>query len=75
MTSFEATPRRWGNSLGITLPKELVEQQGIAAGKPVTVFVIRQDTSDLRRIFGSVKLKRSTDDLLKEADEGWPSDW
>ncbi|MFH1848700.1 MAG: AbrB/MazE/SpoVT family DNA-binding domain-containing protein [archaeon] len=33
MQLFEATPKQWGNSLGITIPKDLLNKENISEKK------------------------------------------
>lgn len=68
-----AVARKWGNSLGITLPKELVERQNIKAGdKLVLPFVIKK--ANLSKIFGSIKTGMSGQKFKDMAREGWGKD-
>jgi|TARA_B100001971_G_scaffold204429_1_gene220549 antitoxin component of MazEF toxin-antitoxin module len=61
--------RKWGNSLGILLPKELVEKRELKNGVEILVEVVNPTQFD--KIFGSLKLKRSTKEIMKEIKEGW----
>ena len=72
MKEFEAKPKKWGNSLGITIPKDIVEKEGIKEGKNVKVFVIVEKKSTLKEMFGSLKgWKKPTQKIMKEIDEGY----
>jgi antitoxin component of MazEF toxin-antitoxin module len=58
----------WGNSLGIVLPKALVEEEGLKEGEEVEVTV--RKTSDVRTLRGKFPFK----DLQREKEEmkrGW----
>ena len=60
--------RRWGNSLGVTVPKELVRREGLREGEEVEVQVRR--VSDIRALRGKFPIK----DLQKAKEEmrkGW----
>ena len=60
--------KRWGNSLGVVLPKALVEEEGISEGEEVEVTV--RKVSDIRCLRGKYPFK----DLQHEKDEmkrGW----
>jgi len=62
--------KRWGNSLGVVLPKTLVEEEGLREGEEVEVTVRR--VSDVRNLRGKYPFK----DLQHEKDEmkrGWKS--
>jgi len=60
--------KRWGNSLGVVLPKTLVEEEGLREGEEVEVTV--RKTSDVSSLRGKYPFK----DLQHEKDEmkrGW----
>ncbi len=67
----ETITRKWGNSLGITLPKEIVEEQNLKENEKIIVLVIKKN-STLKKTFGMLKgkLKKSAqqmkDELRKE---------
>ncbi len=65
-----AIARKWGNSLGITLPKELVEQQDIREGDTLILPVVVKK-ADLSKIFGSIKTGESGQKFKDRAREGW----
>jgi antitoxin component of MazEF toxin-antitoxin module len=62
--------KRWGNSLGVVLPKALVEEEALREGEEVEVTV--RKISDVRSLRGKYPFK----DLQHEKDEmkrGWKS--
>ncbi len=65
--------RKWGNSLGITLPKELVEGQNIKEGDKLVLPVVIKK-ADLSKIFGSIKTGMSGQKFKDMAREGWGKD-
>jgi antitoxin component of MazEF toxin-antitoxin module len=69
MDSIECTARKWGNSIGITLPHDIVMEKGIQSGQRVVVSVKRK--SDLSPLFGSVKFRKSSQELKDEMRKGW----
>ena len=68
MHAFETTPKQWGNSLGITIPKDVVDKEQLSPGKRVRVLVIADKRSELRKVFGSLKLKMPTQKAMEEID-------
>ena len=52
---IEVTIRKWGNSFGVVLPKEVVEREGLKKNKKIVINIIKQ--ADLSDIFGSLKGK------------------
>ena len=71
MHQFKAAPKRWGSSLGITIPRDVVAQEHIHPNEPITVLILRQDQSKLKELFGSVKFGQTTKEIMDEIDEGW----
>ena len=64
----KAKVKCWGNSLGIVLPKALVDEEGLKEGEEVEVIV--RKVSDVRSLGGKYPFK----DLQHEKDEmkrGW----
>ena len=69
MILVEAIPRRWGNSVGISLSKEIVEKANIKPNKEIKLF-IQEKKVDLSHIFGSLKITQPTQKILDEIREG-----
>ena len=64
------TVRKWGNSLGITLPKELVESQNIKEGDKISLPIVIKK-ADLKDIFGIAKSKESGQKFKDRVRKGW----
>ncbi|MDD9954402.1 MAG: hypothetical protein OXR66_08790 [Candidatus Woesearchaeota archaeon] len=71
MADFEATPRKWGNSLGIIIPQEVVEQEGLVLGKKVRFIVVNESMERIKNAFGSLHIDTPTEQIMREIDEGW----
>lgn len=71
MQVFEAVPKQWGNSLGITIPREVVKKQSITKKKKIRVFVMGDSTGKLKKLFGSLKTGKPTQKVMEEIDEGY----
>tara|TARA_Y100000031_G_C8183023_1_gene367466 strand:+ start:156 stop:365 length:210 start_codon:yes stop_codon:yes gene_type:complete len=61
--------KQWGNSLGIILPKEVVDKRELKKGEEVLIEIV--NPTQFNKIFGSIKFKKSTPELMKIAREGW----
>lgn len=68
MEVFEAKPKRWGNSLGITIPKDIVQKERISAGKMIRILVVCDESKKVKRTFGTLELKKPTQKVLEEID-------
>ena len=62
---------RWGNSLGIRIPKKKAMLEGIKEGDQVLIIKNGLTAGDLVRRFGIRKFKRSTQEMKDEARRGW----
>lgn len=71
MQLFEAIPKQWGNSLGITIPKEIIKEERIIQKKKVKFLVIGTEMRKLKEAFGTLKLKKPTQKVMDEIDEGY----
>ncbi len=69
MVSVTAKVKKWGNSLGIVIPKETVNEENIEEGDELEVIMIKK-TDVIKETFGMLKgkLKRNTDEVLAEVD-------
>ncbi|MEK6960413.1 MAG: AbrB/MazE/SpoVT family DNA-binding domain-containing protein [Nanoarchaeota archaeon] len=71
MIESESTVREWGRSLGVVIPKELADSESLKPGDSIRIAITRKNDA-LAKNFGKFKLKRKTDEILKEIDEeGW----
>ena len=57
--------RKWGSSLGIVIPKKVAKELKIRENQDVIVDIKPKD-NPLKELFGSVKLSKPTEQLLKE---------
>ncbi len=70
-TTIETQVREWGGSLGIVIPKNCINEQSINAGDTIELVLLKK-TNVINELFGKLKLKHSTEEILKEIDEeGW----
>jgi len=71
MQLFEAIPKQWGNSVGITIPRNVIEKEHIMPKKKTRFLVIGTAMNGVRKSFGSLKFKKSTQQIMDEIDEGY----
>lgn len=61
--------KRFGGSIGIILPRRLVEEKGISPDDSLEINI--EKVADLSFLWGKGKnIKKSTDEIMKEIDEG-----
>lgn len=69
MIEVETIARKWGNSIGLSLPKDVIEKANIKPNKEVKLF-IRDKKVDMSKIFGTLTIKKPTQQILDEIREG-----
>ena len=69
MSEAEAITRKWGNSLGITIPREIVDEEQLEENQEIIVDIRKR--VDMRKIRGLGKFKKSAQQLKDEMREGW----
>jgi len=79
MKQIKAVVKKWGNSLGVVLPKEIIDRENIREGVEINVSISSKNAStvadlfDLSKKMGLPKLKKSTEKIMREIDrELWP---
>ena len=61
--------KQWGSSLGVIIPKEIVEKEKIRAMDELIIDVKKK--ADITSLFGSLRLKKSAQQLKDEGRKGW----
>jgi putative addiction module antidote len=67
--TITAKIRKIGNSLGLIIPKEEVSRKKLKEGDVVEIEVLRR--THMKEMFGSIKFRRSAQELKDEARAGW----
>ena len=62
--------KKWGNSMGLVIPAEVVKKERIRPGDAVEL-VVRRRGPRLEELGGTLKLRHTLEDLLRETEEGW----
>ena len=57
--------RKWGSSLGVIIPKEVVKELKLRENQEIIIDV-KPKENPLKELFGSVKLSKPTEQLLRE---------
>jgi antitoxin component of MazEF toxin-antitoxin module len=62
--------KKLGNSYGVILPNGLVNEKGFVEDEVVDVEIKKKNES-LRRLFGTLKRKKQTQEIKDELRAGW----
>ena len=66
----EVKTRKWGSSIGVVLPKELVDEIGIKPNEIIKIDIKKGIKA--KEVFGLLKdWKRPTQEIKDEARKGW----
>ena len=67
---IETKTRKWGSSIGIVLPKELIDEIDIKPNEIITIEVKKKHKA--KEFFGILQgWKRSSQEIKDEARRGW----
>ena len=62
--------KKWGNSIGLVIPAEVVKKERIRPGDAVEL-VVRRRVPRLEELGSTLKLNHKLEDLLRNMEEGW----
>ena len=66
--------KKWGNSIGVLLPTNIVKEEHIKPGEEM-VIEIKRKQNVLKELFGALPFKKSTEQLIKETRKELESKW
>ena len=66
-----AIAKKWGSSIGVILPREIVEKQGIREGDEIIINVFKK--GNLKDVFGKLKTRMPGQKFKDIARKGWES--
>ena len=70
MAEVQTKTKRWGSSIGVVLPKSLVEEIGIKADEIIVIEVKKSHKA--KEFFGLLKgWNKSEQEIKDEARKGW----
>jgi len=72
--AIEVKTKQWGNSLGIIIPAEITNKLNIKPNEEI-IIEIEKKNNVLKELFGALKTKKSTEQILKEARKDFESKW
>ncbi|MCZ7392036.1 MAG: hypothetical protein ABOK23_10165 [Candidatus Methanoperedens sp.] len=62
--------KKWGNSLGITLPVDIIRNKEIVENEIIEI-EIKKKNEPLKRLFGTLSRKITAQKLKEEIRTGW----
>ncbi len=66
--------RKWGNSIGIVIPGEEVERLKLKENEEVMIQIAKKE-NPLKELFGTLKTKKTAEELLQETRKELESKW
>ena len=63
--------KKWGSSMAVILPQEIIRSQGLREGDDVVINIFKK--GDLSDVFGTLKTRFTGQQLKDLAREGWES--
>ena len=66
MQSIKTKTKKWGNSLGIVIPKDIVEKEHLKEGQTVEILIARPVKKVFEETFGTLKFPKSTQEMKNQ---------
>jgi len=66
---IETKTKKWGSSLGIIIPKEIIRKERIQEGQEIRIDILTKKKTIGRDIFGKLKFEKPIQALLDETDK------
>lgn len=67
MMEINTKLKKLGKSMGVSISPDIIKFEHLKEGDSVSLLIIK-NKNVLKETFGSLKFKRSTDEILKEID-------
>lgn len=68
MIEIESQVKKWGNSLGVVIPKEIARRIELKPEARIRLIIESPCATRVRDIFGKLRFKESTGKILRKAD-------
>ena len=69
MIEIKTKLRRWGNSFGVVVPLNKINQENIKEGEEVVILINKKKSNVLKETFGTFKFKKPVEQMMREIDE------
>ena len=74
MMEIKVKTKKWGNSIGVLIPKEVVAEEKIKPDQEITLTISKKPITKGKDIWGTLKFKESTEELMREVDKDFGLD-
>ncbi len=71
---IETPTKKWGNSIGVVIPRSAIEASNIKPGEKITIEIQKKE-NPLKELFGALKFKKPTEEILKEVRKELEGKW
>ncbi len=72
--AIEVKTKKWGNSIGVVIPIETADKLNLKPEETIVIEITKKDKV-LKELFGSLKFKKSTEQILKEVRADLEGKW
>lgn len=72
--AIEVKTKKWGNSLGLIIPSETADELNLKPQETIVIEITKKENV-LRELFGAMKSKKPTEQILKEIRKDLESKW
>ena len=69
MIEIKTKLRRWGNSFGVVVPLNKINQENIKEGEEIVILINKKKSNVLKETFGTFKFKKPVEQMMREIDE------
>lgn len=70
MEEIQVTARKWGDSIAVIIPSEIVNTKKIKPSDKIKI-TIKKGGDDLSFLWGKLKTKKTAQELKDESRSGW----
>ena len=67
--AVEVEVKKWGNSIGVVLPKTLIDKEQIKENDKIIIQIVKK--ANISHLFGTLKRKMPTQELKDMVRKGW----
>jgi len=72
--AIEVKTKKWGNSIGVVIPIETANKLNLKPEETIIIEITKKEKV-LKELFGSLKFKKSTEQILKEVRADLEGKW